>query len=144
MAETVPGTLDDLKGEERNKVYRMLGLEVTPTAEGYSVTGALRARLQNGTAALGGNRLRQECDGTGWVLSRSETVDGGFGETYRPCTRGHAPRYCMGYCNDRLCARPPVPRWCAAGEATTARITSRIHDGRDVENAREAVWRPGA
>jgi hypothetical protein len=32
----------------------MLRLEVTPTPEGYSVTGALRARLQNGTDALRG------------------------------------------------------------------------------------------
>jgi site-specific DNA recombinase len=52
MSEAVPGALDELGGEERNKVYRMLRLEVTPTAEGYSVTGALQARLQNGTDAL--------------------------------------------------------------------------------------------
>jgi predicted nuclease with TOPRIM domain len=52
MAETVPDGLDNLTGEERNKVYRMLRLEVTPTPEGYSITGALRARLQNGTDAL--------------------------------------------------------------------------------------------
>src|SRR5215208_3398157 len=53
MAETVPGALDGLSGEERNQVYRMLWLEVMPTAEGYSVTGALRARLQNGIGTLG-------------------------------------------------------------------------------------------
>jgi|SRR5215218_8313619 len=52
MAETVPEGLAGLTGEERNRVYRMLRLEVTPTPEGYSVTGALRARLQNGTDAL--------------------------------------------------------------------------------------------
>ena len=52
MAETVPDRLDNLTSEERNKVYRMLRLEVTPTPEGYSITGALRARLQNGTDAL--------------------------------------------------------------------------------------------
>jgi site-specific DNA recombinase len=52
MAETVPDALDGLSGEERNKVYRMLRLEVTPTAEGFSVTGALRARLQNGIGTL--------------------------------------------------------------------------------------------
>ena len=52
MAETVPDALGSLTGEERNKVYRMLRLEVTPTPEGYSVTGALRARLQHGTDAI--------------------------------------------------------------------------------------------
>jgi len=52
MAETVPDGLDNLTGVERNKVYRMLRLEVTPTKEGYSITGALRARLQNGTDEL--------------------------------------------------------------------------------------------
>jgi site-specific DNA recombinase len=52
MAETAPDTLDSLAGEERNKVYRMLRLEVTPTPEGYSITGALRVRMQNGTDAL--------------------------------------------------------------------------------------------
>src|SRR5215203_1871706 len=52
MAETVPDGLDGLTAEDRNKVYRMLRLEVTPTPEGYSITGALRARMQNGTDAL--------------------------------------------------------------------------------------------
>jgi site-specific DNA recombinase len=36
----LPIALDNLSGEERNRVYRMLRLEVTPTAEGYKVTGA--------------------------------------------------------------------------------------------------------
>jgi hypothetical protein len=52
MAETAPDALDSLAGEERNKVYRMLRLEVTPTPEGYSITGALRVRMQNRTDAL--------------------------------------------------------------------------------------------
>jgi hypothetical protein len=52
MAETAPDALDSLAGEERNKVYRMLRLEVSPTAEGYSITGALRVRMQNRTDAL--------------------------------------------------------------------------------------------
>jgi hypothetical protein len=52
MAETAPDGLDGLTAEERNKVYRMLRLEVTPTPEGYSITGALRVRMQNRTDAL--------------------------------------------------------------------------------------------
>jgi len=35
MAETVPDALDGLTAMERNKLYRMLCLEVTPTLEGY-------------------------------------------------------------------------------------------------------------
>jgi|SRR5215208_526931 len=41
MAETVPDALDGLTGMERNKLYRMLCLEVTPAPEGYSATVAL-------------------------------------------------------------------------------------------------------
>jgi hypothetical protein len=41
MARMVPKGLDELTGEERNKVYRMLRLEVTPRPGGaYGVTGA--------------------------------------------------------------------------------------------------------
>jgi site-specific DNA recombinase len=52
MAETVPEALDGLTGEERNKVYRMLRLRVSPTSEGYEVMGALTGVLQNKTSAL--------------------------------------------------------------------------------------------
>jgi site-specific DNA recombinase len=38
--EMVPGALNNLTGEERNKLYRMLRLEVTPSDEGYEVSGA--------------------------------------------------------------------------------------------------------
>jgi len=40
-ADAVPEALDDLTGQERNKIYRMLRLEVTPTTGGFDVTGAL-------------------------------------------------------------------------------------------------------
>jgi hypothetical protein len=40
MAELVPDALDDLDGEEKNKLYRMLHLEVRPSEEGYEVSGA--------------------------------------------------------------------------------------------------------
>jgi hypothetical protein len=43
MAEMVPEALDGLTGEEKNRVYRMLRLEVAPRPEGYDVTGALCA-----------------------------------------------------------------------------------------------------
>jgi hypothetical protein len=37
---TAPRALDELTGAERNKVYRMLRLEVIPTLEGFAVSGA--------------------------------------------------------------------------------------------------------
>jgi site-specific DNA recombinase len=40
MAEMVPGALEDLDGEEKNRLYQMLRLEVTPSGEGYEVSGA--------------------------------------------------------------------------------------------------------
>ena len=39
-AEMVPAGLENLSGVERNKVYRMLTLLVTPAPEGYEVSGA--------------------------------------------------------------------------------------------------------
>ncbi|MBA2510421.1 MAG: recombinase zinc beta ribbon domain-containing protein [Rubrobacteraceae bacterium] len=44
-ANALPEALDGLTGQERNKVYKMLRLEVTPTAEGFGVTGALAGFL---------------------------------------------------------------------------------------------------
>jgi site-specific DNA recombinase len=40
MAEIVPDALEDLTPQERNKIYRMLRLEVAPVEEGYEVSGA--------------------------------------------------------------------------------------------------------
>jgi hypothetical protein len=48
-AGTIPEALESFTGEERNKVYRMLRLEVAPTFEGYRVTGALSGFLPLGT-----------------------------------------------------------------------------------------------
>jgi hypothetical protein len=39
-AEAVPDALDGLEPGERNKLYRMLRLEVTPSDDGYAVSGA--------------------------------------------------------------------------------------------------------
>jgi hypothetical protein len=36
----LPIALDELSGEERNRVYRMLRLEVKPASESFEVTGA--------------------------------------------------------------------------------------------------------
>jgi hypothetical protein len=39
-AQMVPDALDALSGEERNRLYGMLRLEVTPASEGLEVNGA--------------------------------------------------------------------------------------------------------
>ena len=48
-AGAVPEALGGLTGQEKNKLYRMLRLEVTPTAEGFDVTGALGDVLHSKT-----------------------------------------------------------------------------------------------
>ncbi len=58
--------------------------------------------------------LCRECDGTGWIPYRSETVDGEFEEAYSLCPDCHAPRYCMGSGTDRSCPRPGTVR-CGLG-----------------------------
>jgi len=40
MCEMVPDALDDLDGEEKNRLYQTLRLKVTPSEEGYEVNGA--------------------------------------------------------------------------------------------------------
>jgi hypothetical protein len=52
MAAKVPEDLDGLTGDQRNKVYRMLRLSVTPAAEGFEVTGALNGVLYFGNDGL--------------------------------------------------------------------------------------------
>jgi hypothetical protein len=39
--EMIPEAFDSLTGEEKSRVYRMLRLEVTPTTDGYDVSGAI-------------------------------------------------------------------------------------------------------
>src|SRR5215212_6450883 len=47
-AEVVPEALDKLTGEERMRVYEMLGLEVKPDLESYEVSGVLCSRRPRG------------------------------------------------------------------------------------------------
>ncbi len=53
----------------------------------------------------------RECDGTGWILYRSETVDGDLEEAYRLCPTCHTPRYCMGARAGHPCPRPGTMRY---------------------------------
>jgi hypothetical protein len=79
----------------------------------------------------------RECDGTGWVLYRSETKDGEFEEAYRLCPKGHAPRYCMGPSSGHLCYRPATVR-CGLGYYCNEHLVA-IHKGMDVDDPFEAI-----
>ncbi len=52
-----------------------------------------------------------ECDGTGWILYRAETVDGELEEAYRLCPKYCAPRYSMSKSNGLTCPRPGTVRY---------------------------------
>src|SRR5215211_5245797 len=69
-----------------------------------------QSHSRGGAASMDGDNLCRECDGTGWVLYRSETIDGEFEEAYRLCPKGHAPRYCMGSSSTHLCPSPATRR----------------------------------
>jgi hypothetical protein len=84
-----------------------------------------------------GYHLCGECDGTGWVLYRSETKDGEFEEAYRLCRKGHAPRYCVGSSSGYLCSRPATVR-CSIGYYCKEHIVV-IHEGRDFDGPCEAI-----
>jgi hypothetical protein len=87
--------------------------------------------------SLDGDRLCQECDGTGWVLYRSETKDGEFEEAYCLCSKGHTPRYCMGSSSGHLCYRPATVR-CGLGYYCKEHLVA-THKGRDVDDPFEAI-----
>ena len=86
---------------------------------------------------FGGDLPCRECDGTGWVLYRSETTDGEFEEAYRLCPSCRAPRYCMGSSSGHPCTRPATVRcglgyYCREHGAVT-------RDGRGVDGPCGAV-----
>jgi hypothetical protein len=47
LTSLVPEALDELSGEERNRLYRILRLEIVPTPEGYETTGVFRTSEHN-------------------------------------------------------------------------------------------------
>jgi hypothetical protein len=56
MAQIVPEALNSLTGEERNRIYRMLRLEVSPASAGYEINGAFctsETRRGGGSAGTG-------------------------------------------------------------------------------------------
>ena len=57
MSEIMPGALEDLDGEEKNRLYQMLRLAITPSDEGYEVSGTFC------TSGLTSKRLRRKESG---------------------------------------------------------------------------------
>ena len=55
--------------------------------------------------------LCRECDGTGWISYRSETLDGELEEAYRLCPSCYAPHHCLGFKTDHPCPRPGTVRY---------------------------------
>ncbi|HWS81891.1 MAG TPA: hypothetical protein VN178_12790 [Rubrobacter sp.] len=86
---------------------------------------------------MDGDHHCRECDGTGWVLYRSETEDDGFEEAHRLCPQGHAPRYCMGASDGHLCPRPATRRL-GPGYYCEDHIAV-IHEDRDIDDPCEAI-----
>ena len=86
---------------------------------------------------MDGDHLCRECDGTGWVLYRSETKDGEFEVAYRLCPKGHAPRYCMGFSGGQLCSRPATRRL-GPGYYCEEHVEG-IHEGRDIDDPCEEI-----
>jgi hypothetical protein len=79
------------------------------------------------------DHLCRECDGTGWVLYRSETAEGEFEGAYYLCPEGHVPRYCMGSSDGHLCSRPAAVR-CGQRYYCKEHIVVVIHDGKDARD----------
>ncbi len=82
--------------------------------------------------------LCRECDGTGWIPYRSETLDGELEEAYRLCPNCRAPRRCMGSKTEYPCLRPGTVRnglgfYCKEHIGT-------IHLYEDVKHTLEAIY----
>src|SRR5215217_2544355 len=100
-------------------------------------SGLSRGCSKGGAASVDGDNVCRDCDGTGWVLYRTESKDGEFEEAYRLCPKGPTPRYCMGSSSTHLCPRPATRR-CGPGYYCKEHIVI-IHEGRDIDDPCEAI-----
>jgi hypothetical protein len=82
--------------------------------------------------------LCRECDGTGWILYRSETLDGELEEAYHLCPGCYAPRRCMGSKTDHPCPRPGTVHY---GLGYYCREHAEvIYANEEVDHAYEAIY----
>ena len=87
---------------------------------------------------MAAHSLCHECNGTGWIPYRSETVDGEIEEAYRLCPNCRAPRYCIGSKTYRPCPRPGTARH-GLGYYCEEHIEG-IRSGESVDDAHEAIY----
>src|SRR3712207_3991480 len=96
-----PGVQAEAAGDSSTGLLRRASRSLSLFHSTVWITTLTSSRLSQScpkgrAASLDGDHLCLECYGTGWVLYRSETKDGEFEEASRLCSKGHAPRYCMG------------------------------------------------
>jgi len=82
--------------------------------------------------------LCHECDGTGWIPYRSQTLDGELEEAYRLCPNCYAPRYCMGSRTNHPCPRPGTVRY--GLDYYCKEHIEIIYAGEGVDHTREAIY----
>ena len=82
--------------------------------------------------------LCRECDGTGWIPYRSETVDGELEEAYRLCSNCCAPRRCMGFKPKHPCPHPGTMRY-RLGYYCKKQVEV-IHADEEVNQSHEAMY----
>jgi hypothetical protein len=80
----------------------------------------------------------RECDGTGWIPYRSETLDGEMEEAYRLCANSCTPRRCIGFTADYPCHRPGTVRY-GLGYYCKEHI-EHIHLTGGIDNAYKAIY----
>ena len=80
----------------------------------------------------------RECDGTGWMLYHSETIDGELEKAYRLCPNRCTPRRCVGFEAGQPCSRPGTVRY-GLGYYCKEPITAIDVYG-DVDHAHEAIY----
>jgi hypothetical protein len=100
-------------------------------------SGLSRSCSKRRASSMDGDHFCHECDGTGWVLYRSETKDGEFEEAYSLCPKDHAPRFCMGSSFGHLCPRPATV--CCGPGYYCKEHSAVIHEGRDSDGPCEAI-----
>jgi hypothetical protein len=95
LAGLVPNAFESLTGEERNSIYQMLRLEVTPASEGYKATGALGGFLHSETDGLREATVKKLNGAKLWIPSglsvKAQAMGLGTTELISAC-RGLVPR----------------------------------------------------
>src|SRR5687767_2223438 len=137
-----PGDEAEAAQDSSTSLSRRAGRSLSPNHStvwiaALASSGLSRSCSKGWAASLDGNDLCGECNGTGWVLYRTETKDGEFEEAYRLCPKGHAPRYCMGSSSTHLCPRPATVR-CGPGYYCKEHSVV-IREGRDSDGPCEAI-----